>query len=86
MANKQVNIRLPAEDVAVLEAAGFLEGEYFSEIVRRILMEQVAALRRRPVIQQALRLRAEHAAAQAGVLTPLEPRRRRQGSGDGDPA
>ena len=71
VSQRQINIRLRDEDVAVLEAAAFLHGGALPDFVRRILLERVAALRSDPRVQQALRLRAEQTAEEKGVLRPI---------------
>lgn len=86
MSQRQINIRLPDEDVAVLEAAAFLDKEPFPEFVRQILLSRVATLRGNPRVQQALRLQAEQAAEKEGVLRPLRGGRTANHPGDGQSA
>lgn len=81
MAQRQVNIRLAEEDVAVLEAAAFLDELAVSDLVRTILLERVTALRGDAAVGEALRLRAERAAIRSGVVSSLADRRSR-GRGD----
>jgi hypothetical protein len=83
---RQVNIRLPDEDVAVLEAASFLDEDGLPDLVRRILLDRVAVLRKDPQVHDALRLRAERAAAKEGTLSSLDARRSRTQAPDGQSA
>jgi hypothetical protein len=83
VAQKQVNIRLPDEDVAVLETAAYLSRQAQADLIREILQREIAKLRSQPRVIQALRLQAEQAAEASGRLTSLDAHRRR---GDGDPA
>ena len=76
MSQRQINIRLPDEEVAVLEAAAFLEGGSLADLVRTALTDRVAGLRTDPRVLDALRLRAERSAEKAGVLRPLDAKRR----------
>lgn len=86
MPQRQINIRLPDEDVAVLEAGAFLDEGQLSEFVRQALLDRVAALRAHPRVQEALRLRAEQAAEKDGVLRPIADGKKRGRAGDGQSA
>ena len=83
MAQKQVNIRLPEDDVAVLEAASYLRGESVAELARLKLLELVAGYRSDGRVQEVMRLRAEQTAEEEGVLHPLEKRRLQKQGSDG---
>jgi len=80
---RQINIRLPDEDVAVLAAGAFLDEGQLHEFVRQTLLDRVAILRANPRVQEALRLRAEQAAEKDGVLRPIAGGKKRDRSGDG---
>lgn len=75
MSQRQLNIRLADKDIAVLEAASFLQAHPLPDLVRSVLLDRVAALSADPLVQQALRLRAEDAAIKEGKVTPLKRRR-----------
>jgi hypothetical protein len=79
---RQLNIRLPDEDLAVLDAQAYLKRAALSDLVRSLLLAEIARMRKMPRVQAALRLRAEEDAEETGVLTSLEGRHRRTG-GDG---
>jgi hypothetical protein len=72
---RQINIRLADEDVAILEASAFLKGQPLSDLARAVLLSQVEALRDQPRIRNVLRSRAEEQAEERGVLTSLDARR-----------
>jgi hypothetical protein len=86
VAQRQINIRLSDEDVAVLEAAAFLESQALADVVRGTLLERVATLRREPEVATLLDLRARRAAERSGAVTSLDARRKRQRPDGGDPA
>ena len=86
MPHRQINIRLPDEDVGILEAGAFLDESALPEFVREILLDRVAKLRSDPRVQGALRLRAEQAAEKEGVLRPINGGKRRNRAGDGESA
>jgi hypothetical protein len=79
---RQVNIRLPADAVAVLEVAAFLEGKSIAEFLKPVMAELVELHRGDPAVETALRLRAERAAQNEGKLSSLESRRRRRRTAD----
>jgi hypothetical protein len=87
VAQRQVNIRLAEEDVAVLEAAAFADDDALPDLVRSILLERIASFRRDPEIDQILAVRAARAkrrAERAAGVSSLSDRRQRK-KGD-DPA
>jgi hypothetical protein len=79
LAQRQINIRIPEEDALVLDAASFLNGGSVAENARATLLAEVEALRKRPRIRAMLRLWAEEAAEEQGVLSALPDR---QGGGE----
>ncbi len=83
MAQRQVNIRLADEDVTVLEAAAFIDGEALSDRVRAVLLQHVESLRADPLVQQALRLRAERDGMKDGSVASLSDRRTTKGGNGG---
>ena len=86
MSQRQINIRLPDEDVAVLEAGAFLDAGSLPEFVRQTLLDRVETLRSNPRVLEVLRLRAEEAAEKDGVLRPIRGGKKRDQAGDGQSA
>ena len=86
MAQRQINIRLDEDEVTVLEAAAFLDGLNVAELVRRLLRNEVTALRQQTDIRELVRHRAERAAARQGVLTPLDAKGSARNGSDREPA
>lgn len=80
MAQKQINVRLPAEDVAVLEVAAFLEQRSVAEYLKPMLLDLVASLREDPLVRSTVESRAVKAAQREGSLSRLYDRRRHGGS------
>ena len=83
MSQRQINIRLPDEDAAVLEAGAFLDAGSLAEFVRQTLLDRVETLRSNPRVLEVLRLRAEEAAEKEGVLRPMRGGKKRDKAGDG---
>jgi hypothetical protein len=74
---KQINVRLPAEDVRVLEAASFLHDQSIAEYLKPVLLELIRELRKDPLVRQMLETKAVAAARREGSVAVMESARRR---------
>ena len=63
MRQRQINVRLNEDDVAVLEAGGFIDNRSLTDEARAALLLHVESLREEPLVQKALEVRAERAKA-----------------------
>jgi hypothetical protein len=80
----QLNLRLSAEQFAVLEAAAFVQRTTPSQLARDVLDAAVAAHARSPTVRKALDARAEQDAVRSGTLAHLSgarATRRRRSAG-----
>lgn len=76
---RQVNVRLPARMVAILDAAASAEEESIAEFLKPHLDRLVAHLEKDPDVQEILRIRAGRAAKREGKLSPIDQNQRSGG-------
>jgi hypothetical protein len=80
VAQRQINIRLPEKDVAVLEASALLDDSALPDLVRSLVLEHVATLLRDPEVQHfvevRLRRKAEREKKEGEKVTSIGERRR----------
>lgn len=72
---RQVNLRLPDEEVNVLEAIAFLDRKSsVQEVVSQIVRGHVESRAQEPELQTALRLRAEYEGKRSGKVRRITER------------
>jgi hypothetical protein len=76
---RQINVRLPANVVGVIEAAAILEELSTAEYLKPVLEDLAGSLKEDPSVQTIIRLRAERAAQKEGKLSPIDSKRRASG-------
>jgi uncharacterized protein (DUF1778 family) len=77
---KQINVRMPADDVGVFEVAAFLEQQSVAEFLKPMLQQLASELRTDPLISATIESRAVKVAQKDGSLARLHDQRRRGGS------
>jgi hypothetical protein len=75
----QINIRIDAARLDVLEAAAFVHGVAVRELVLEAVGNAIDGYERMPTVKKALQARAEQAHATHGKVSPM-PRRAERGT------
>lgn len=79
MAQRQINIRLPEEDVVVLEASAYLDAHALPDLVRSLVLQHVATLKLDPEVQQFVRARSRRKAESQTKVTSIKKHRQSVG-------
>lgn len=77
---RQINVRLPARMVAVLDAAASAEEASIAEILKPHLDKLVVELEGDPDVNDILRIRADRAARKEGKVSSIDQKKRSEGT------
>ena len=80
----QINLRLPRNRRAVLDAAAFVEDRTTTEFVREHIEELIDQWANDPTVEKALEARRERQAAKEGKLSHLQPPRASRSAVEGE--